>query len=295
MHISTHNDMIWNGAQEREDTVRDILRDTFPDSFVKLVDAVWPSEEAQYQQVFTDTVFLYETKAEIVSLIPELWGHIFHVRELMSNQTPTKRLNCLMNRIAGDRYDLFCHLHNRNLIEDNYVSFNCRVPMIDPSSESRQQAFDDIHNQTQWDHCQAAYQFWRDRMPLTLEVNDPDFVALDSEVTIVSETYASEFTIGLSEKIFRALQMPRPWLLNCSPGSVALLRDNGFDVLDDIVDHEAYDHLHNDRITTMLDVLPGIVYDPKRCERAALHNFNRLHELNSLWDDRFKKVLLDGK
>jgi hypothetical protein len=208
-----------------------------------------------------------------------------------SKHVPTKKLNCLMNRISGERLMLFFELAKRGLIDNNYVNFNCINATRDPSAEARRQAFIDMFNDTGWTHYQSEFNQWVDRMPVLLNVDGPEQAALDSEVTVVSETYVSDSTIALSEKIFRAIQMPRPWLLNCSPGSVALLRDNGFDVLDDVVNHNSYDHLNNGRIEAMLDELDNIVFDAERCERAALHNYNRLHELNNLWPEKLKWLI----
>jgi hypothetical protein len=297
MHVKTHSDQIFtDGSWEREEELTRFLEHTFSNDLVELVDAVWPHNEAQAKRVVTDTVFLYSPQAEIIPLQPELWGHLFYLKSpIKSKHVPTKKLNCLMNRLSGERLMLFFELAKHGLIDNNHISFNCLNAVRDPSVQARQQAFDEMYHAVSWSEYQLEFEYYQPKMPILLEVDSPDFVALDSEVTIVSETYVSDSTIAFSEKIFRAIQMPRPWLLNCSPGSVALLRDNGFDVLDDVVNHNAYDHLYNGRIEAMLGELDNIIFDAERCERAALHNYNRLHELNRLWPEKLKQVLTHAK
>ena len=102
----------------------------------------------------------------------------------------------------------------------------------------------------------------------------------------------------LSEKIFRAIQLPRPWLLYCSPYSIELLRSHGFDVLDDMVNTE-YDTEKNHwmRLDLILDQLETFInrqYTPKDYERfkqAAKHNQQLLASLLHSWPEKLKTVM----
>jgi hypothetical protein len=96
-----------------------------------------------------------------------------------------------------------------------------------------------------------------------------------------------------SEKIFRALQTPRPWVLCTSPGAVKLLKDHGFDVLDDCVDH-SYDCVldQSKRMDVMLD--SAVSFDSADYERyiiAARHNQQHLAKLQQQWPDRLNGIL----
>jgi hypothetical protein len=121
---------------------------------------------------------------------------------------------------------------------------------------------------------------------------------VDSNVSIILETYTSDSHIVFSEKIFRALQLPRPWLLYCSPGSVKLLKDHGFDVLDDYVDIE-YDIIeeHGNRLHKILDQLETFIArkytdkDYARFNQAAIHNQTLLLNFEKTWPAKFDSIL----
>jgi hypothetical protein len=278
MHISTHHDRIWRAdCQQKEDAIVEQLKQQYPNAHVQLVDCLQFDTD---KTVVTDNVFIHE-RANTVQVNPEFW-HIY-LCDPVENQTPTHRFNCMLNRLSGERLLLLYKLHERNLINDNVVSFNCLYHTRDPDEEQRRAFFDQVHGEMNWPHWDWAYLELRDRVPITVDY-DPDSAALESEVTIVTESYVSDSIIAFSEKIFRALQTPRPWLLFCSPGSVQLLKDSGFDVLDDVVDH-SYDGIvdQEQRLSIMLDQLDHIVYNAERCERAVLHNQQRLQDLKAIW------------
>ena len=94
------------------------------------------------------------------------------------------------------------------------------------------------------------------------------------------------------------MQLPRPWLLYCSPQSVHYLRRYGFDVLDDYVDH-SYDLeiLHSSRLLSIINQLEQFVdrhYDHDdyaRFEQAAEHNKNLLLKFAQTWPAKFAHVL----
>jgi len=119
---------------------------------------------------------------------------------------------------------------------------------------------------------------------------------------LITETYTADTHIVFSEKLFRALQLPRPWLLYCSPGSVEFLRSHGFDVLDNYVDH-GYDNitLHHDRLGSILDQLETFVVrtygqqDYERFDQACQHNQKLLQRFEQDWPAKFEKILGEVK
>jgi len=236
--------------------------------------------------IITDNYFLDGRTAEYV--FPEFW-HIY-LCEPLKNVAPNHRLNCLMNRLSGERMMLLFKLHERNLISDNIVSFNCLYHTRDPDITQRKQFFKQVYHETGWTQYNKTFNELKERVPFIID-HDPDSAALASEVTLVVESYVSDSTVAFSEKIFRALQTPRPWLLFCSPGSVKLLRDLGFDVLDDLIDHD-YDAIvdQESRLDTLLDSLDKTAYNQHRCEMAVEHNQARLQELSTLWTHKHEKI-----
>ena len=121
---------------------------------------------------------------------------------------------------------------------------------------------------------------------------------IDSNVSLILETYASDSHIVFSEKLFRCLQMPRPWLLYCSPGSIELLQDHGFDVLTDYADI-AYDKIgnHETRLSHILDQLETFidrkysVADYQRFQQASAHNQQLLLNFGQQWPMKFDNIL----
>ena len=113
----------------------------------------------------------------------------------------------------------------------------------------------------------------------------------------------NEDHVVFSEKLFRALQLPRPWMLFCSPQSVKLLKSYGFDVLDDYVDHGYDEEFHKgNRMNMLLDQLETFadrVYtrrDYERFEVAAATNKQRLDGCAENWPQKFaavKKAIAD--
>jgi hypothetical protein len=87
-------------------------------------------------------------------------------------------------------------------------------------------------------------------------------------------------------------------MLWCGQGSVAQLRNHGFDVLDDYVNH-GYDNetTHRDRIMSMIDQLKTFVYkkynfeDFERFDQAASHNRNLLLTFAQAWPSKFDNIL----
>jgi hypothetical protein len=124
----------------------------------------------------------------------------------------------------------------------------------------------------------------------------------------VVETYAGDHTIAFSEKIFRALVSPAPWTVYSAFGAVNYLKQLGFDVLDDIVDH-TYNLITQDdtphgikKVETFISSnirlyqeLQKLNFEQvkKRCQQAAIHNQQRLAELQQQWPADFAQWLLD--
>jgi hypothetical protein len=120
-------------------------------------------------------------------------------------------------------------------------------------------------------------------------INDDLFRAhLDSYFEIVVETEYKTNTIFHSEKTFKAISWLQPFVLCAERYSVQALREMGYDVFDDIIDHsydriqDPYDRLHatfvevkrlcnisDDKWLQLLQILrPRLVKNVKHLEQA---------------------------
>ena len=238
--------------------------------------------------VVTDNVPLTAAGSNLLLPLPEFWS-IWQFDPVYESRPATWAFNCFMHRARGDRNTFFYELIRRNLLDQGLVSYNC----------SQQEYQTQYANLDRPDYAMEHVQGLALLPYNTVEAHGTlEQCIIDSRVSLVIETYTSDSHIVFSEKIFRALQLPRPWLLYCSPGAVACLRDHGLDVMDDIIDH-SYDGTvqHGRRQGMILDQLETFVsrtYSDKdyaRFEQACEHNQRLLKSWQQLWPDRFARLL----
>jgi hypothetical protein len=308
--VKTHTDGIWI-SEFRERSIVHILNQQLVQSgfvptvqnannfgypyvyrgaYCRLVDSVflnspdaWADESSM---VITDNYPLRPIAGKLVSVLPEFWS-IWRFEPQYQPRPSQHGFNCFMNRARGDRSQVYYELIKRNILDQGLVSFNYTV---DEYQEQYQSANLDRYAQ-EHDQGQVPYNTVEARGTL-------EQCIIDSNVSLILETYIANDHIVFSEKIFRALQLPRPWLLYCSPGSVKLLTSHGFDVLADYVD-TGYDQItsHQDRLLAILDQLETFIdrkytdQDYTRFELAAKHNQTLLDKFASQWPDRFANIL----
>jgi hypothetical protein len=245
----------------------------------RIVDSVFaetPTAWTDAQLVITDNIPTRAVCGKILPLYPEYW-HVYYYNPVYQSRPATYGYNCFMNRISEERAQTFQELKRRGLLSKGLVSFNNLRPGNTISTAQDLLDYGDPYN----------------NLTDSLEQS-----IIDSNISMVLETYISDDHITFSEKIFRALQLPRPWLLYCSPQAVNYLRHYGFDVLDDYVDH-SYDleTLHCDRLLSIIDQLEQFVdqqydyNDYARFEKAAEHNRNLLLTFAQAWPVKFDHVL----
>jgi hypothetical protein len=211
--------------------------------------------------VITDNHLLQPTGAKRISVLPEFWGQ-WHFEPEYEDRNSSISYNCFMNRERGDRDRVFALLKQRNILDKGLVSYLDRD-------------YDTVNRHGTLEQC-----------------------IIDTNVSLILETYTRDDAIVFSEKIFRAIQLPRPWLLYCSPFSIELLRSHGFDVLDDMVD-TTYDTEKNHwmRLDIILDQLETFIdrqytrSDYERFKQAATHNQQLLASLLHSWPEKLKTVM----
>jgi hypothetical protein len=235
-----------------------------------------PTAWNQSKLVVTDNIPTRDVFGHVLALWPEYW-HVYHYTPVYMDRPATHGYNCFMNRICEDRNRTFQELKLRNILQKGLVSFNNLRP---GQAVSTQQ---DLLNYGQ---------------PYNNLINSLEQCIIDSNISLVLETYISNDHITFSEKIFRVLQLPRPWLLYCSPQSIKYLRQYGFDVLDDYVDHSYDEQIqHSARLQCILDQLETFVNrcynhdDYTRFEQAANHNRNLLLKFANAWPTKLAQVL----
>jgi hypothetical protein len=312
--MKTHQDQIWI-SEPREQAVVEQLYNTitslgfasleqsqdknygFPYVYIRgdtkiscrVVDSVFfPELDPDTDTIITDNIPLQPIGSELINVLPEFWS-IWQFDPVYKNRPASIGFNCFMNRVRGDRSMTFYELIRRNIVDKGLVSFNCtRVEYMDQYEQAE------------------LYDYWREHdqglelVPYnTVEAHGSlEQCIIDSNVSLILETYVSDSHIVFSEKIFRALQLPRPWLLYCSPGSVLCLKQYGFDILADYVDH-SYDEImeHAGRhliILNQLETFINKVYteqDYARFDRAATHNQQLLKHFAVKWPKKFNTIL----
>ena len=308
--MKTHQDQIWISAPKEVEIVKTLSQAIQSQGFIpakeldgnnygypycynrqdltldcRLVDIV---TRAEADIIITDNVFLQSLPGDVVSVLPEFWS-IWQFDPVYQNRPATVGFNCFMNRIRGDRSRTFYELIRRHILDKGLISFNCtRYEYMDQYEQAELYAYWQEHDQG------------LELVPYnTVEAHGVlEQCIIDSNISLILETYISHSHIVFSEKLFRALQLPRPWLLYCSPGAVLCLKQYGFDVLADYVDH-SYDGIkeHNSRHLTILNQLETFIdkvyteQDYARFDQAATHNQQLLKYFSIKWPEKFNNVL----
>lgn len=205
-----------------------------------------------------------------------------------SDQVPVKKFNCFMNRVDPIRQSWLYQFVRRGLFDQGLISFNIArikdssgVPLDNEIQPPwKQTATLEEYFQTYLQNFQVEHEQVKHLVPYKNFDCDLNQAILQSEFGVVLETYFDRnHAVTFSEKIFRHIKMPRPWLLFAMKNSVQHLRDLGFDVLDDLVDH-SYDQqdFHIDRQSAMLEQMKLLCDQPwtksrlQRCQQASIHN-----------------------
>jgi hypothetical protein len=316
--MKTHHDQIWVSALREIEIVKLLSQTILAQGFIaandpdsnnygypyiykrnntlincRLVDSVFLTDDTVWTRsspdtMITDNIPLKPVTGNLINVLPEFWS-IWKFDPVYKDRPANIGFNCFMNRVRGDRSKTFYELIQRNILDKGLVSFNCT------KSEYINQ-----YEQTELYNYYQEHDIGLKLVPYnTVETHGSlEQCIIDSNISLILETYVSDSHIVFSEKIFRALQLPRPWLLYCSPGSVEYLKYYGFDVLDDYVDH-SYDRTleHSHRHLHILDQLESFIdkkytkKDYDRFNQAAIHNQELLKQFALEWPNRFNLIL----
>jgi len=219
------------------------------------------------------------------------------------NREPNKNFNCFINRMDPIRQSWAYQLIRRKLFDQGYISFNMDISRHQQANFLKVEPTDtpmDIFENQFTKYCaifDKEHEILKPIVPYrNFESTLLSQVVIDSKFSIILESaHTNSNFITFSEKIFRCLKLPRPWVMHAQQGAIDYLRRMGFDVIDDIVNHD-YDNLDFsvDRQVAILDQCEQLLtLDIKTCmprlEQAANHNVNLLNQFYSQWHQNIDK------
>lgn len=212
-----------------------------------------------------------------------------------------KPFNCFISRIDPFRQSWAYLLIRRGLWNQGYISFS-----VNPSPHDRddlllsaEQILDRNFKKNML-HFSTEHEILKTQVPYrNFDDSNLNKVIMNSAFSIVIETCAKGGLISFSEKIMRHLKLPRPWVLFTSQHGVKYLKQIGFDILDDVVDHSYDDILHNaERQSRILDIAESMCNLQinsslqQRFKTAAQHNQDLLQKLYAKFDQDIEKTFV---
>jgi hypothetical protein len=258
-------------------------------------------ESTNQMVLVTDNKITVPAKSNqtVLSIAPEYYGIHYMPFDLPTLPPPERAYNCFINRICPNRQSWFYKLYDIGL-DKGFVSFN-----IDYQNSPSQTYKDklDLFDQLHFNYntiFQRQYEGTRSIVPFCNfeQTSDIENIVSKSVISLVIETYFDDNrAIALSEKTFRALQLPRPFLLYGPKGIIHYLKSIGFKIIDDIVDH-SYDSEENwaVRQTLIVDQLKNFanntVYDvPQSWIDIAYYNQQIMRNWSLTWDLKIESSL----
>lgn len=260
--------------------------------------------------VITDNRINVPTQYKVHQL-PESFYGIYSHQPQQSVWRPQRRLNFSVNRIDVKRLLLMLEIYHRarlnpQLATLDHINFNCWSWAGDNSTaaglqDNFQREWEILRNDYHLVY-QQSFEELKGQMPLINHTLSHEQSHVASWVNVVVETYSSDNNIALSEKIFRAICLPVPWIVYSGKHTVAYLQSLGFDVLDDIIPH-GYDSMIENKTAAYGDKMVDFIFEgvdavsrmktmnfanlTQRTCVAADHNQRRLSELRAQWPRDF--------
>ena len=272
---------------------------------VSLVDDLWDcalyrSQDTPYlfdrdTTVITDN-FLNCPTAYRIYKVPQSFYGIYSYTPDNLDWTPDRDYTFAVNRLDFKRMRVLSELHQCLGFDCGYVNFNCRAGKHTTTIEQYRQAFaDQATEHSATDQEKNTMLQLAQHMPIKNYTLAHDQIYNHSWLNIIVETYSSDNVISTSEKIFRCLVTPVPWVAYAGRYTIAKLRELGFDVMDDIVDH-SYDQLleAQHKMSNFIGCAQKTIAQVKnlpwtqvksRCQQAAFRNQRLLTELARVWQE----------
>jgi len=262
---------------------------------IKIVDLVPEEMINNGKTTVTDNFLL----TKHIGLYPEFYGSYYY-QPAYINRPPYKLFSCFINRADYFRQSWLYQFIRQGIFDQGAVSYRLEYRDEDiPKEISSDPTLLFEHLFIGNEIFYNEHEFLKNCVPFATFDTTLEQAIIDSKISLVIETYFDKtHGVAFSEKIFRNLLLPRPFLLFNNPGAVQHLRRCGFDVFDDIVDH-SYDDIVEGvpKQIHMLEQIrnfDSVEYSSimvERLEEGCKHNTSRLLELKSMWPERLKSVI----
>lgn len=263
--------------------------------------------------VITDNWINYPT-AYRVCRMPDSFFGIYSYAPASLQWQPQCRFNLNINRIDQQRLLLFLELYQHTsalsqTMDQDLVNVNCWSWTGDNSTaDSLVQNYGDCYeswresNPVYHAHYADNFAYTVQQMPLKNHDLTLEQCHLAAWINIIPETYSSRGSVAMSEKLFRALAYPVPWMVFSGRNTVCYLESLGFDVMRDVIWHQ-YDDLLDTGSAQYGDKVVNFVYEAcdayhrlkssdfhvlqQRCVNAAVHNRQLLAAMKARWSVDF--------
>jgi hypothetical protein len=257
--------------------------------------------------VITDNRVNVPTQYQVCQLPNSFFGIYAHQPD-NADWRPDRRFNFSVNRLDAKRLLLFLELQLRcqgmpNAHNLDYVNFNCWSWDGDNSNtQGLTQNFQRQYQQlepTFQDVYDYTYRQVLPNIPFRNHTLTHEQCHTQAHLNVVVETYSSDTTVALSEKTFRALCLPVPWMVYCGRHTVAYLNSMGFDTMNDVVQHR-YDSMFENRTAAYGDKMVDFLFEGAdavkhmdvgavsfRAAEAAATNQSVLNSMQSSWPADF--------
>lgn len=231
------------------------------------------------------------------NVAPEFYG-VYRYDPIYKDRLPSKLFNCFMNRTCITRQSWLYQFQRRNIIDQGFITFNLDYRENDLKHlAGTKELFEHLFKRGN-EIFAKEHEILKDRVPYSNVVDTLEQSIIDSKISIVIETYFDENrAVAYSEKIFRQLQMPRPFVLFCAQHAVGHLRKLGFDVYDDLIDHsydsEPFEIARQVKILDVVDHFKNVVYTQSMLsdfKHRAEHNQEVLAHLKSAWPKKLQDL-----
>lgn len=263
--------------------------------------------------LITDNFVTCATQFEVLQL-PQSYFGIYYYQPAQQDWAPERRFNFSVNRIDFKRIMLLLELLSRTFkpntreidLEQDLINFNCFSWRN--SSSTPEECQDNFATEFNFlnTELKTLYKPAFDKVKNLMPFKNHPYSVEESHVkawlNIVVETYSGDTSIALSEKIFRALVTPVPWMVYAGQYAVSYLKRLGFDVIDDLVDHrtdlllEKHTGEFGDKMVDfMRDAYETVIKLQEkpfaevsaRCRKAAEHNQALLLKMRQSWATDF--------
>lgn len=201
--------------------------------------------------VITDSCKFLWSK-NVFHMDPELYGIYETVIENdYEDRAPSKLFNCFMAAPSATRQCWLYELTRKELLDKGNISYrlaNRALAKFDDDLPGKIKTFDSYSVIGPNKIFSAEHQWLRPQMPYKNFDSSLEQAIIDSKISVVIETeYDYPQQMFFTEKTFRAMLMPRPFMIFASgrkTGGIQCLRNIGFDMHDDIIDH-SYDEIED--------------------------------------------------